>query len=282
MAKQNAAVAPREDKTSGPSRSSGLVAWFAGKYNVQPENMLQTLKDTAFRQRGKGGGPPPSISNEQMMMLLIVAKKYDLDPFTKQIYAFPSEGGIVPVVGIDGWIGLINAHPQHLGMEIEYAQDDAEDPWIEVIIHRKDRSHPIRIREYLSECRRNTDPWNSMPRRMLRHKAIAQCGRVAYGFANIHDPDEADRILAARDVVMEVPQIGKPSTARPQARQEEPPAQHPERITMDQATWLADMIKEEGIELNAFLAKMEIGAIEEIAHGDFAKAKAAIEELGAA
>ncbi|WP_414836262.1 recombinase RecT, partial [Escherichia coli] len=40
-----------------------------------------------------------------------------------------------------------------------------------------------------------TGPWQSHPKRMLRHKAMIQCARLAFGFAGIYDKDEAERIV---------------------------------------------------------------------------------------
>jgi phage recombination protein Bet len=173
-----------------------LLSKLASRFNVEPTKMLGTLKSTAFKGE---------VTNEQMMALLIVADQYDLNPWTKEIYAFPDKGGIVPVVGVDGWLRIINSHPQFDGMEFTdgplFAFDKGNLPeWIEATIYRKDRNHPTRVREYMVECRRETGPWKSHPRRMLRNKVIAQGGRVAFGFCGIYDPDEAERILAARDV----------------------------------------------------------------------------------
>ena len=163
-----------------PSRS--LVTKMANRFYVDPDKLLHTLKSTAF----KG-----DVSNEQMMALLVVADQYRLNPFTKEIYAFPdSRNGIVPVVGVDGWSRIINEHPQFDGMDFE--QDDDK---CTCIIHRKDRGHPIRVTEYLSECRRETQPWKSHPKRMLRHKAMIQCARIAFGFVGVFDQDEAERIV---------------------------------------------------------------------------------------
>ena len=53
------------------------------------------------------------------------------------------------------------------------------------------------ITEYFEEVSRATDPWKSHPRRMLRHKAIIQCARVAFAFTGIKDEDEAEVITAA-------------------------------------------------------------------------------------
>ena len=84
-----------------------LLARMAGKFGVDQGKLLETLKNTAFRQ--KNG---PGVTNEQMMALLVVADQYGLNPFTKEIYAFPDkQNGIVPVVGVDGWSRIINSHP---------------------------------------------------------------------------------------------------------------------------------------------------------------------------
>jgi phage recombination protein Bet len=159
-----------------------LLEQMAERFNVDPERMLPALKATAF----KG-----DVSNEQMMALLIVANQHGLNPWTKEIYAFPDRGGIVPVVGVDGWSRIINTNPQFDGMDFQEAEDGA---WIECAIHRKDRTHPVKIREWMAECKRDTAPWKSHPRRMLRHKAMIQCARLAFGFGGIYDPDEAERI----------------------------------------------------------------------------------------
>src|SRR3546814_4773792 len=56
------------------------------------------------------------VSDAQMTALLIVANQYALNPWTKEIYAFPDKNnGIVPVVGVDGWARIINSHQQFDG-----------------------------------------------------------------------------------------------------------------------------------------------------------------------
>jgi phage recombination protein Bet len=171
-----------------------LLAKLASKFSVEPSKMLTTLKSTAF----KG-----DVSNEQMMALLIVADQYGLNPWTKEVYAFPDKNnGIVPVVGVDGWSRIINTHPQFDGLEfVDGPTGTGSLPeWIECVIYRKDRNHPIRTREYMAECKRGTGPWQSHPRRMLRHKATIQCARLAFGFVGIYDQDEAERMREARDI----------------------------------------------------------------------------------
>ena len=166
-------------------KRTNLSQRMADRFGVDPAEMMQTLKATAF----KG-----NVSDAQMQALLIVADQYGLNPWTKEIYAFPDKGGIVPVVGVDGWARIINDNPQFDGMDFE--QDDES---CTCIIYRKDRSHPIKVTEYMGECKRGTPPWQSHPKRMLRHKAMIQCARLAFGFSGIYDEDEAQRIVE-RDV----------------------------------------------------------------------------------
>jgi phage recombination protein Bet len=192
----NTAVIEREAPAVAvvpPQPKASILVKIASRYSVEPTVLLDTLKNTAFRQRDN----QPPVTNEQMVALLVVADQYKLNPFTKEIYAFPDKGGIVPVVGVDGWARIINEHPAFDGMDFnDGPADKAGAPeWIECVMYRKDRTHPTKVRERMSECRRSTPPWQSHPTRMLRHKAMIQCARIAFGFAGIYDEDEAERII---------------------------------------------------------------------------------------
>jgi hypothetical protein len=141
-----------------------------------------------------------------MMALVIVANEYDLNPFTKEIYAFPAKGGgIVPVISIDGWLHRMNAHPQFDGIEYEteFADGQGGKPYsVTARVHRKDRKFPTVVTEYYSECYRSTDPWNQCPARMLRHRATIQAARIAFGFAG-QDENDAEIIKQATGRVVE-------------------------------------------------------------------------------
>lgn len=283
-AKKSTEVATRE-----PSPNTGLVSQFAGRYNIDADKMLETLKQTAFKQRPpKGGGEVKVVSTEQMMALLVIAQEYGLNPFTREIYAFPSENGIVPIIGFDGWVRLINKRPELDYMEIREAPEGTaqDDYFVEVEIKRKDRSRPTVAREYLKECYRDTGPWNEMPRRMTRHKAIIQCGRIAFGYAGVFDPDDAERVYAnAIDVTPRKPS-GKQATREPQRKAAAPTTiasapGEPELpcISLDQATTIADKLKEEGVALTLFLGEWQIGAIEQLHEVDFEAALKTIDGL---
>ncbi len=120
---------------------------------------------------------------------------------TKELYAFPAKGGgIQPIVSIDGWARIINDHPMFDGMDFEDVREGEEIIAITCRMHRKDRSRSIEATEYMAECRRSTDVWRTWPRRMLRHKAMIQCARYAFGFSGIVEQDEYERQMTAHDV----------------------------------------------------------------------------------
>lgn len=172
-----------------------LMQKFAAKFSVEPSKLLDAMRATCFRQQNGG----PEITNEHMVALLVIADQYNLNPFLKELYAYPQKGGgIMPMVGIDGWIRMINERPEFDGEEFAYGPNykTTQVPeWIECTIYRKDRTRPTVVREYYEECKRGTDPWNTAPRRMLRHRALIQCARVAFGFGGLNDVDEGERII---------------------------------------------------------------------------------------
>jgi len=183
-----------------PKRNN-LTAKFAERFSVDENEVMDILKSTAFKQRE--GQPPPT--DAQVTALMIVADQYGLNPWTKEIYAYPDKNnGIVPVVGVDGWSRIMNSHPQMDGIDFRYSEATLTHKgklayeWIECVITRKDRTKPIVVREYFDEVVRTLNfatPWDTHPKRLHRHKSEIQCARVAFGFAGIYDEDEAQRII---------------------------------------------------------------------------------------
>ncbi len=169
------------------------------RYSMDPGKLLETIRATCI----KG-----NATNEQVQAFLIVANRYGLDPFLKEIHAFAGQGGgIVPIVGIDGWSKIANSTGNFDGCEFSF-EGTGDDLACTCTIYVKGRTHATRLTEYLKECKRNTPPWNQYTRRMLRHKAFMQCVRVAFGLGGIHDEDEA------RDMMQNEAGVPSVTTAR--------------------------------------------------------------------
>jgi phage recombination protein Bet len=175
-------------------KRQGIVVWAAQEYGVEAGKVIAILRATAFAQ--KAGDDP--ATDAEVAALLNVAREYKLNPFLRQLYAFKARGGggIVPIVGVDGWARIVADHPQCDGFEFRESEqvtkhDGKEVPvWIECKMFRKDRQHPVVVRERFDECVRPGNAWSQTPSRMLRHRAFMQAGRLTLGLTGIFDESE--------------------------------------------------------------------------------------------
>lgn len=191
-----------------PPRRASVLMDMAARFGLEPNAFEKVMRATVF---------PFDGAPEHLAGFLLVAKEYGLNPLTKEIYAFPTKGGgIMPIVSIDGWVSLINRNAQFNGLTFDDHLDaKGVVTAITARMFRKDREHPVEVTEYMAECARPTDPWKQFPRRMLRHKALIQAARYAFGYSGIVDPDEAERI-AATEPAPSRPHIAAPLPPPPQ------------------------------------------------------------------
>jgi len=139
-------------------------------------------------------------SENDLKRLLITAERLGLDPLNNEIYTVQGGGDplspVLLVVSVNGWSRILNASPAFDGLHFLESSEtsDSIPDWVECTIHRKDRSVPTTVREYLCEVRGTHSAWLTHPRRMLRHKAMVQCARICFGLVGVYDPDEAMRI----------------------------------------------------------------------------------------
>ena len=178
--------------------TKSILTTLANKYEMDRAQFYNVIQKTVMPAKG-------GVSQEQLISFLSVANEYNLNPLTREIYAFPARGGgITPMISIDGWLQMINRHPQYNGHQTVDNREDGKLISITVKMHRKDREYPTEITEYMDECKRNTEPWKQSPARMLRHKATIQAARYAFSFSGVYDEDEAERINGAKAAEAEV------------------------------------------------------------------------------
>lgn len=258
-----AAAAPRT-----PSKPN-VLAIIADRYNLPNDKVGMILASTAF-STGKNE-PPPTV--EEMQALAVVANEYHLNPFTREIYAFRNKrtGGIVPIVGVDGWVRIVERQDTFVGEQMTSGFDETIGPdgqqlgfYYECFIHRSDRKFPISRRQYYKENVRDTDPWKTMPTRMLQHRAYIQSARAAFGFGGIFDEDEGEVIALGRGVDY-LPASTSPRTAPPQARQaftEAEPTSSGPVVDENQLELIREQLAKTGVPDNLVMAKFEVGALE--------------------
>jgi phage recombination protein Bet len=194
----------------------------ADRLHVSKEVLQKTLQTTVFKE---------CKTPEEFVSAVIISNTYGLNPILKEIYAFPSRGGVIPIVSVDGWISMVNRDKSFNGVElIENLTDDGKFDSVTAKFYLKDADHPVIVTEYLEECKRETDTWKKYPRRMLRHKAYIQGARVAFGFGGIYDEDEAARIVESQ--IVEEPSIveEKANVQMPKSKSEQVPENNDHNI----------------------------------------------------
>lgn len=122
--------------------------------------------------------PPKTI-----LTLLRMMQDLYLDPLNEEIGFTQYEDGSWQVfITIEGCSKLLNQHPQFNGLSFNQADTLIEGvpEWMECSIHRRDRILPITVREHYLEVKGENAIWQKMPRRMLRHRTLQQCVRLAF------------------------------------------------------------------------------------------------------
>ena len=126
----------------------------------------------------------PQLSEVSQETCLRLIAEYRLNPRADEIDLVQFEKGRWQVfITVNGWAKLINAHPAFCGIEFSEASElhQGVPIWMGCTIYRTDRIKPIVIREYFTEMKTEHAAWQQMPRRMLRHRAMQQCARLAFG-----------------------------------------------------------------------------------------------------
>ncbi len=127
-----------------------------------------------------------SLQTTTLLSFIHLAIAHRLDPLIGEVALwFDAEQQAHPSITIDGWMKIINAHPAFTGIEFEQttAAENTAPQSMQCTIYRSDRTTPIRVQEYFDEVKSDHPMWKSMPRRMLRHRALQQCARLAFGIS---------------------------------------------------------------------------------------------------
>jgi hypothetical protein len=122
------------------------------------------------------------VPAKTILTLLRTMQSLHLDPLIEEIGFTQYEDGQWQVfITIEGCSRLLNQHSQFNGLTFKQSDTliDGVPEWMECSIYRKDRALPITVREHYIEVRGETTIWQKMPRRMLRHRALQQCVRLA-------------------------------------------------------------------------------------------------------
>jgi len=241
----------------------------AQRLSVDPDTVQNLMTNTLMKAKGNNG----QVTNDELLVFMSIANEYRLNPLTKEIYAFNNRGAIQPIVSIDGWLRIINGHSQFDGMEFDdKLSDNGQLMAITCRIHRKDRSKPTEVTEYLAECQGTSEPWKKWPVRMLRHKATIQCARYAFGLSGIIDEDEAERYKQT-NIEREI---------EPRRPAVEEKLERTETLTDDEIKQLQDAAADAGVDAQYVCEKAHVESLADMKRSRFNAALNHLQKLAAA
>lgn len=175
------------------SQKRGLISNPATNY-VQSIELFQNLIDQEIGKAAKEIGIEDwqlkawldmqiEVPAKTILSFLRTIQSLYLDPLNEEIgFMQHEDGNWQTFISIEGCSKLLNHHKEFNGLVFTQAEALIEGvpEWIECSIYRKDRILPITIREHFVEVKNDNSFWQKMPIRMLRHKALQQCVRLAF------------------------------------------------------------------------------------------------------
>jgi len=121
---------------------------------------------------------------QTILALLRLARENGLDPLKEEVaLALFDDTHWQAYITVQGYSKMLNRHPAFDGIIFTQSEESCNGIplWMECTIYRKDRAQPTKVREYFEEVKAEQLIWQKMPRRMLRHRVMQQCARLAIG-----------------------------------------------------------------------------------------------------
>ncbi len=149
------APTPVLDQVVAATPRQTLIGRAADFLGTKPAMIFDLLRGVWPTGKNKHTGDPnPPLSNEEITSGLALIARYELDPFAKEIYVTRSKGKALVIIGIDGWVKVVDRTPGYDGFEVEIKwKDEAETQaeWVETRIFSTKRSHPAVYRAFARE-----------------------------------------------------------------------------------------------------------------------------------
>jgi hypothetical protein len=110
-----------------------------------------------------------------------VANEMKVNPLLPgMLYAYPNQGGIVPIMGPDGVFKKLMEHPDVESWDTDVFPEDASAPPTHAItlIRRRSTRSPLKYTAYFAEWKMDSNPnWRTRPRHMLGLRSLKQAAR---------------------------------------------------------------------------------------------------------
>jgi len=163
-------------------------------------------------------------TDDEFAVFLELAKRYNLDPFKRQIFFLPDRRQNEPgkiMVSHAGLIHIAHSSDQWAGMKTFIITKDGEERLIVddpsdiagavCYVYRKDWKEPlihaVAFKEYFKQNNSRMGPWYTMPQTMIKKVAEAGALRRAFDLGGLYIEEEMDTSYVVYDVQEEQAEV---------------------------------------------------------------------------
>lgn len=118
---------------------------------VPPNKVCDLLRNVWHTSKDQ-----PPLTDQEMFVGMSMIARFGLDPIAREVYVTRTKQGLATIIGIDGWIKILDRTDHYDGFDQEYKfkDDNKTLEWIETRIFSKNRQHPTVYRAYAHEYAR--------------------------------------------------------------------------------------------------------------------------------
>lgn len=141
---------------------------------VPPEKVAVLLQNVWSTSNGKA-----PLTEQEMFQGMSMIARFGLDPIAKEVYVTRTKQGLATIIGIDGWIKVLDRTDHYDGheQEIEFSEDGKVFS-VTTKIHSKTRKYPTVYVAYASEYATQSGfVAGNMPIHMLRIFSLRHAAR---------------------------------------------------------------------------------------------------------
>lgn len=223
------------------NRTQSIRADAAKFLGVPPEKVCDLLSNVWAVSKGQ-----PPLTNSEMFVGMSMIARFGLDPIAKEVYVTRSNKGLMTIIGIDGFIKILDRTEHYDGFDQEIGWNATGDDieWVETKIYSTKRKRPTVYRAYAKEYARlagivaKAIPWHMLRLFSLRHatRLFTPLGGVVTEeearWMREYTPDEQRRNAIADHFEAEL----EKAKAATKPEQKSEPTPEPEATEMDAGT----------------------------------------------
>ncbi len=155
-----------------------------------PEQQFDEAKIALIKAKVAG-----NCTQTEFELLMYMAKKYNLDPLLRQIWAVKFGDSPAQIyAGRDGFLEIAHRSGHFDGMKSWVDYDEKNKPVkAHCVVYRNDMNHPFESEVLFSEYTTNKNLWLTKPSVMIVKVAESVALRKAFSVSGLYSPEELDK-----------------------------------------------------------------------------------------